>query len=1060
MRSPRNAAERFPYRILGHESKRNSPARRVRGRIEALEPRMLLAADLLGDIEQPAAPHALFAPGTPAEYVALFEQHDLHNDESAASRPAEYQAANRWEETTSDGGGLDWGDATTLTWSIVPDGTWIPGFVGESAASSKFVSFMKSLYGSTSGSIESQPWFPLIVSVFDRWSEVSGLTFVYEPHDDGAAFSNVASTAPGEAGVRGDIRIGGHAIDGASGTLAYNFFPNNGEMILDTSDSFFSNTADNSLRLRNVMAHELGHGIGLSHVDPVEQTKLMEPFASTAFDGPQHDDILAAQRLYGDEFEKGAGNDSISKAVSLGAIGNSRVTIGDHEAEQYVSIDGAGDRDYFSFVAGAGSILDATLTPLGGTYLSGGQDGSVSSFNSKTQNNLRLAIYDADLQLVASASSRGLGGAESLADIALTAGGKYYARILGDRDAAQFYQLQLDVSGGDLQQAIDFRDFSIDAYGGSQDHSGSAVIDSSGAALHLTGNRWKKIDFTYTITPDTVLEFDFASTRRGDVHGIGFDSNTSISEGLTFRLYGAQDWGLDDFATYKSSSGLTHFVIPVGQYYTGKATSLVFVNDHDVSNPTAESVFRNVRVYESDGATLSPSAPTAGDDRITVNEDSPRVSFDPLGNDDGGGRALSITGVSAGTAGGEVSFEADQRIRYKPAADFYGTETFTYTVSNGMGTSKATVTVNVRAMNDPPVANDNRYAIADGGRTYGLNVLNNDSTGDDAGETLRIVSVGKGSAGGKITIDGDRLLYKAAVGFRGVETFTYTINDGTSGSYDTATVTVNVKATSSAAIDFGDVRIDSYGGAQDFVGAALVEDGGAALRLLGNTWKKIDINYTITPDTVLALDFSSTAQGDVHGIGLDTNNTITASRTFRLYGRQNWGVGSYDTYTSGTKHFVIPIGRYYTGPVSNLFFVNDHDVANPTAESVFRNVRLYEASSSTSALLAQATARFTSKADAASAATDAPSAVSMLERLLLDAQDSAPVSDHIHAAPLDQSAFSSNVWRDLVSSIPSTSLFASSPSRASRDLLIDEDRHGQLDDPAVVDEFFALLGGL
>ena len=126
------------------------------------------------------------------------------------------------------------------------------------------------------------------------------------------------------------------------------------------------------------------------------------------------------------------------------------------------------------------------------------------------------------------------------------------------------------------------------------------MIKNNGAALHLTGNRWKMIDYPYTVTPHTVLEFDFASTAQGDLHGIGFDSNTSISSALTFRVYGTQDWGRDEFAVYDASRGVYHFVIPVGQSYTGKATALVFVNDHDVANPDAESIFSNVRIYESE----------------------------------------------------------------------------------------------------------------------------------------------------------------------------------------------------------------------------------------------------------------------------------------------------------------------------------------------------------------------------------------------------------------------------------------------------------------------------
>ena len=58
----------------------------------------------------------------------------------------------------------------------------------------------------------------------------------------------------GVLGTRGDVRIGGHLIDGNSNVLAYNFFPNHGEMIIDTGDSFYSGTTNNSRGLRNTTA--------------------------------------------------------------------------------------------------------------------------------------------------------------------------------------------------------------------------------------------------------------------------------------------------------------------------------------------------------------------------------------------------------------------------------------------------------------------------------------------------------------------------------------------------------------------------------------------------------------------------------------------------------------------------------------------------------------------------------------------------------------------------------------------------------------------------------------
>ena len=130
--------------------------------------------------------------------------------------------------------------------------------------------------------------------------------------------------------------------------------------------------------------------------------------------------------------------------------------------------------------------------------------------------------------------------------------------------------------------------------------SGTASVEDNGATIRLVGNVWKKIDFPYAITPDTVLEFDFSSSAQGEIHAIGLDNNLSYSAGFSFRVYGTQRWGIGDFATYPGS-GVTHYTIPIGQYYTGEMQYLFFAMDHDVSGPTGESRFSNVRVRESGG---------------------------------------------------------------------------------------------------------------------------------------------------------------------------------------------------------------------------------------------------------------------------------------------------------------------------------------------------------------------------------------------------------------------------------------------------------------------------
>jgi hypothetical protein len=158
----------------------------------------------------------------------------------------------------------------------------------------------------------------------------------------------------------------------------------------------------------------------------------------------------------------------------------------------------------------------------------------------------------------------------------------------------------LDVAAELPSDFINFNDYVLGAYGEGQDTAGSANIVNSGAGLELTGNVWKQINFPYTITANTVIEFDFTSSVEGEVHGIGFDTDTStIDPVYSFQLYGNQNWGLNTYQNYASGSGVTHYRIPVGSHYTGAFSYLYFVMDEDTAgNTTANGTFSNVHIYE------------------------------------------------------------------------------------------------------------------------------------------------------------------------------------------------------------------------------------------------------------------------------------------------------------------------------------------------------------------------------------------------------------------------------------------------------------------------------
>lgn len=102
-----------------------------------------------------------------------------------------------------------------------------------------------------------------------------------------------------------------------------------------------------------------------------------------------------------------------------------------------------------------------------------------------------------------------------------------------------------------------------------------------------------------------------------------------------------------------------------------------------------------------------------------------------------------ITSVSSpSTQGGTTSISGNQ-VLYTPAADFQGTDTFTYTTEDGDGNvSAAVVRVTVTNVNDAPTAVDDMQTVLVDSMANTLDLLANDLTAPDPGEFLTITNVG------------------------------------------------------------------------------------------------------------------------------------------------------------------------------------------------------------------------------------------------------------------------------------------------------------------------------
>ena len=407
----------------------------------------------ISDLISPSAaevPWLCWGEDVPLEKVAAYHEVEALTglDRSGISLFAnQFLGQGRWNRTATDGfvGRVsnEQGEGLTLTWSIVPDGTPAPGTNGSNNQPSDFRTWVASIYGgSTTGPAEDQDWFVIFETAMAAMGDICGVTLVYEPNDDGSAIQ----TGAGTLGVRGDIRLAAREVDGNGNTLAFAFAPNGGDMVFDSADSNFNNTSFNSRVLFNVIAHELGHSLGLDHVCPIDRTKLMEPSLSTSFRGPQFDESQSLQRQYGDPFEIGESfdnNDSMSNATELGLI------LDVAQFHQWLSLDDNTDVDFYQFTALRGQELNVLVTPGAGTYLEGAQlnSGDCSAgtaFNSSELQNLTLEIFDESGTLLTSSTGGELGEQERIESYLFEEDGTYFIRINGDTtNAAQLYTFEL-----------------------------------------------------------------------------------------------------------------------------------------------------------------------------------------------------------------------------------------------------------------------------------------------------------------------------------------------------------------------------------------------------------------------------------------------------------------------------------------------------------------------------------------------------------------------------------------------------------------------------------------
>jgi DNA/RNA endonuclease G (NUC1) len=228
--------------------------------------------------------------------------------------------------------------------------------------------------------------------------------------------------------------------------------------------------------------------------------------------------------------------------------------------------------------------------------------------------------------------------------------------------------------------------------------------------------------------------------------------------------------------------------------FNGPASFTYNVCDEGTTNGTPDPKCATGTV----NVTVAPvqDAPDAVDDAATIDEDSGANSINVRANDsDIDGDTLTVTLVTQGTHGSVAITGGGTGVSYTPAANFFGSDSFTYTVDDGNGgTDTATVSITITNVNDAPVANNESYST-NSNTTLTVpapGVLSNDTDIDSGAlSAVLVVTVNHGT----LTLNsGGSFSYTPALDYTGPDSFSYRAFDGTDNS-NVATVSITINDT-------------------------------------------------------------------------------------------------------------------------------------------------------------------------------------------------------------------------------------------------------------------------
>ena len=333
--------------------------------------------------------------------------------------------------------------------------------------------------------------------------------------------------------------------------------------------------------------------------------------------------------------------------------------------------------------------------------------------------------------------------------------------------------------------------------------SNGTAVTNGNAITYTPANNFTGTDvFTYTVsdgnggtdTANVTVTINEVIPANSAPNAINDIATTDQNVLVTIQVLGNDNDADGDNLVISNISNVSDGTAVVN----GNAINFTPVNDfigtevftYTVSDGNGGTDTANVTVTINEVIPAN-TAPNAINDSATTDQ-GVRINISALANDnDANGDTLNIASVSNFSNGGSATVTNDNIIRYTPAANFSGTETFRYTITDGNGGSDAaTISVLVNPTVVPNRAPDavEDVASVSFNQTVTVDVLANDT--DPDGDTLSIIpesvaAITQGqatlNADGTITFDPQNTVASLSV--------FYTVTDGRGGT-DSAVLTI------------------------------------------------------------------------------------------------------------------------------------------------------------------------------------------------------------------------------------------------------------------------------